>query len=309
MPGAEVLFVTGKGGCGKTTVAAALAVALAAVGERVLLVELAAERGFERLFAAPLLSLEPTRLAPRLAAARVDRRALVEAYFRRLLPLSFLSRRLFSSVTFNTLSSAAPGVQEFLVLEQLLRWAEARRPAWHYIVVDAPASGHALQLLRTPRHLARLLAGGPLASTLERIIRFLGDARALRAVLVSIAEEMSVNETLETAAILRDQLGIAVAAPILNRAAAPRFAPRDIAAIRALRGRDARNPLLAAAALHIAAQESTAAQTARLRQAFALEPVALPSLFTAEVARDDLADFGQPAAARLLGAAAPSRRA
>ena len=303
----QVLFVTGKGGCGKTTVAAALAVALAETKRRVLLVELAAERGFERLFDSPQLGLEPAILATRLSAARIDRRALVEAYFRRLLPLSFLSRRLFSSITFNALSSAAPGVQEFLVLEQLLRWSESRRPRWDFVVVDGPATGHALQLLRTPRQLALLLAGGPLAATLARITDFLADGRRLRAALVSTAEEMSVNETLESAVVLRDELGIAVAAPLLNRTAAPRFSARDVAAVRSLREEHPDHPALRAAALHIAAQQSTAAQAERLRRGFAEAPVALPYLFTDTVERGDLAALGRDAAASLTRPAAAAR--
>jgi len=292
----QVLFVTGKGGCGKTTVAAALAVALAEAKRRVLLVELAAERGFERLFDSPELGLEPQRLATRLSAARIDRRALVEAYFHRLLPFSFLSRRLLSSITFNALSSAAPGVQEFLVLDQLLRWSNSRRPRWELIIVDAPATGHALQLLRTPRQLARLLAGGPLASTLAAITDFVADAERFRAVLVSSAEEMSVNETLETAAVLRDELGIAVSASLLNRTAAPRFTTRDTAAIHSLAAAHPEHPVLRAAALHLSAQESTRAQAERLREGWDVKPVALPYLFTDAIELDDLAALGVPAA-------------
>jgi anion-transporting ArsA/GET3 family ATPase len=301
---ARVLFVTGKGGCGKTTVAAALAIGLAAAKHRVLLVELASERGFERLFDSPRLELEPQKLALRLAAARIDRRALVEAYFRRLLPLSFLSRRLLSSITFNALSSAAPGVQEFLVLEQLLRWTESRRPRWDFIVVDAPASGHALQLLRTPRQLARLLAGGPLAATLARITDLLADARHFQVVLVSTAEEMSVNETLESAAALRDDLGIAVTAPLLNRTAAARFNARDVGALRGLAQSHPHHPVLRAAALQVAAQEATAEQAERLRHGWAEAPVALPYLFTDTIERGDLDALGALAAAAV---APPSR--
>lgn len=299
MASARVLFVTGKGGCGKTTVAAAMAVALADKGERVLLVELAAERGLESLFGGAALALQPAALQPRLQAARIDRRALIEAYFHRLLPFSFLSRRLLSSVTFNALSSAAPGVQEFLVLEQLLRWSESRRPRWDRVVVDGPASGHALQLLRTPHHLSGLLASGPLASTLQRIKALLADAHRCRAVLVSSAEEMSVNETLETAALLRDELAIALSPPILNRTATPRFSRRDAGAIRTLRMGDAGNPILAAAAHQIAAQEATALQAKRLQRGFASAPVALPFLLADALAHGDLARLGAAAVSRL----------
>jgi anion-transporting ArsA/GET3 family ATPase len=296
MCAARVLLVSGKGGCGKTTVAAALAHSLAARGDRTLLVELAAARGVERLFDSESLTSTPGPLSDRLEGARVERRSLIEDYFKRLLPIPPLSHRLLSSVTFNALSAAAPGIQEFLILDRLVGWSEPgrlTRDRRKFIVVDAAATGHTLQLLRTPRHLLRLVSGGPIGSTLQRIDTFLRDPNKMQVVLVSVAEEMSVNETIEAHACLRDELDIRVTRPVLNRAQPRRFSAAEAKLIRELRDREADHPMLAAAGLQIESRRRCEAQARRLRRKFDTTPVSLPALIGNRIERDDLAVLGR----------------
>src|SRR5262245_56243296 len=209
MPAPELTFVTGKGGTGKTTVTAALGIGLARQGKRVLIVELAADRGLAGLFGREHLPTTPVELAPRLDALRVEARALLEAYFTRILRVSFLTRRLFSSITFNAVTTAAPGVTEFLILDHLLQSLDAgrlRRGRYDAVLVDAPATGHALRLLRTPRQLLRMVSGGPLGTTSRRMADLLADRERTRVVLVAIPDEMAVNEAIEAAAAFRDEL-------------------------------------------------------------------------------------------------------
>lgn len=270
----RLLFVTGKGGVGKTTVAAALAQRLAE-RRRVLVVEMAGDRSLATLFGKPALPTEPTRLAPRLDGMRVETRALVESYFRRLLRVQFLSRRLFASATFHAVTAAAPGVTEFVVLEHLAQWTAAgwfgRRAPYDTVIVDGPASGHALRLLRTPQQLAALVPRGPLSSTVGRLSTLLADRAHTGVLLVAIPEEMAVSETLEARAAI-DRLGLSLARPVLNRVWPRRFSAAEARAIAALR-RQGDEPLLAAAGLEIAARRDVERHLGRLRRAFGVAPL------------------------------------
>ena len=266
MPAAQLFFVTGKGGVGKTTVAAALALRMAHERRRVLLVETAADRSLAALLGAEALGVEPTTLEGTLSAVRVEQRALVESYFRGLLRLPFLARRLFASSTFQAVTAAAPGVIEFVVLEHLLQWTEpgrfGRRAPYDAVVVDGPASGHAVRWLRTPRQLGRLVPIGPISGSIGRLQALIEDARRTRVVLVAIPDEMAVTELLETRAALAP-VGVAMAAPVLNRAWPRRFTGAEATAIAA---RPADEPLVAAARLAIAARREAERQLARLRR-------------------------------------------
>ncbi|MGH7786317.1 MAG: ArsA family ATPase [Candidatus Binatia bacterium] len=299
----QLLFVTGKGGVGKTTVAAALAQRLAERKRRTLIVEMAADRSLAGLFGATELATEPQPLDDYLSGVRLDPRALVEAYFKRLLRLPFLSRRLFASGTFRAVTAAAPGVTEFLILEHLLQWGEpgrfGRRAAFDAIVVDGPASGNAVRLLRTPRQLARLVPRGPLANAIGRLGDLLGDARRTQVALVTIADEMAINETLEARGALAE-LGLHLARPVLNRVWPQRFTAADATAIARLSAQ-ADEPLLAAARLQLRARHEAATQRDRLRDAFGAAPVALHEVTHGGLDRAALGRVGKTLERELFG--------
>jgi anion-transporting ArsA/GET3 family ATPase len=282
MPAASILFVTGKGGAGKTTVACALAAALAHRGERVLLVEPYEQRGLDAHFATAI-ALEPAPVATNLDAVRLQPRTLLERYFRKLLRLPFLARTLLSSTSFNALTAAAPGVSEFLILDRLDGWS--RESSYDRLIVDGPATGHALQLLRAPFQLAGIASSGPLHRPLRRLIDALTHPDRVSVALVSLCEEMSVIESIEARTAALDQFGIAVERPILNRCTPRRFTRDDIRAIRAM---DPTHPTVAAARLHIAAQHRTVQFAGRLKATFGRAPLGLPDLVTNEAALDEL---------------------
>ena len=292
MAAPQLVFVTGKGGTGKTTVTAALGIGLARQGRRTLIVELAADRGLAGLFGREHLPTTPIELAPGLAALRVEARALLEAYFTRILRLRFLTSRLFSSITFNAVTTAAPGVTEFLILDHLLQWLDPgllRRSRHDVVLVDAPATGHALRLLRTPRQLLRMVPRGPIGATARRMSELLADHRRTRAVLVALPDEMAVGEAVEARTALTDELSMRLAAPVLNRVAPRRFAKDDRRAILE-RPEDAGDPLLAAARLQIAARDEAERHIARLRRDFGSAPVSLPQIVSDGLRHDDLDD-------------------
>jgi anion-transporting ArsA/GET3 family ATPase len=297
MPAARLLFVTGKGGVGKTTVAAALAVRLAARKRRVLLVETAADRSLAALFGSGVLTAAPAAIDGTLSAVRIEQQALVESYFRRLLRLPFLARRLFASATFQAVAAAAPGVIEFVVLEHLLQWTEpgrfSRRAPYDAVIVDGPASGHAVRWLRTPRQLGRLVPAGPIAASISRLQALLEDAERTRVVLVAIPDEMAVTELLETRRALAP-LGVALTAPVLNRTWPKRFSAADAAAIA---GRAADEPLVAAARLAITARREAEQHLARLRRETGAAAIALPERPAVTIDKGELAGLGRALAA------------
>jgi Mrp family chromosome partitioning ATPase len=296
MGAAQLIFVTGKGGVGKTTVAAALAQHAAELGRRTLVIETASDGSLAQLFGHRKLSTTPQRLQTGIEAVHVDARQLVEEYFSRLLRFRWLSDRLLSSNTFNALTAAAPGVTEFLLLEKMLGWIEpgftGRRRGYDLIVVDGPATGHAVRLLATPRRLAAMVPGGPIGKTARRLLALFGDRHRTQVLLVSLPEEMAVRETIETQHALAVDLALHVARPIINRTFPRHFSAAEAARIE----HDANlpeGPVRAAARFSIACRREAERHVGLMRRALGVSPVLLRQLFTADVHADDLRAFGR----------------
>jgi anion-transporting ArsA/GET3 family ATPase len=271
------VIVTGKGGVGKSTVAAALAQAAQAAGRRVLAVDVDGS-GLAALLGHPDAALEPRLVAPRLHVAGLEPRAALTDFVRGLLPLPLLSRRLLESTTFQIVAAAAPGLPEFLVLRTIGTWLEAkrgRRGRWDLIVVDAPASGHSLPLLATPHTLGTLARIGPIADTMARMDRTLRDPSHSAIWLVTLPEELSVRETIELHASLTSDPGLPVAPPVVNAVLPPRFTAADARAIEHDE-RDGEHPVILGARLELARRRAALAQLAKLRHALGRTPVRLP---------------------------------
>jgi anion-transporting ArsA/GET3 family ATPase len=248
------------------------------------------------LFGQASLPTKPVSVGTGLHAVRIEPRALLEAYFTRLLRLDFLTRRLFSSVTFNAVTTAAPGVTEFLVLEHLLQWLDPgrlRRKRYDTVVLDGPATGHALRLLRTPRQLLKMVPGGPLGSTARRIAELLEDRKRCAVLLVTIADEMAVNETIEARSALREELSMRLTRPVMNRVFPRRFTPAHAQTILDLTAEGATDPLLAAARLQIRARQDTERHMRRLRRAFDAAPIALRNVCRDTLEPDELDRLGR----------------
>ena len=292
------MFVTGKGGVGKTTVAAALGQHTAASGQRTLIIETASDGRLAHLFGHRQLGGTPQRLRAGLDAVRVDTRELVEEYFTRLLRFPILSKRLLGSQTFNALTAAAPGITEFLLLEKLLGWMEPglgkRRRGYAVVIVDGPATGHALRLLRTPRVLATMVPGGPIGKTARSLLALLSDHHRTHVLLVSLPEEMAVRETVEAQHALQGDLALHVTRPVINRVFPRRFTASEAAQIErnGATADEAATPLFAAARYAIACRREAERHVAHLRRALGVSPVLLRQLFVAEVHAGHLEPFG-----------------
>jgi anion-transporting ArsA/GET3 family ATPase len=204
----RLIVVTGKGGVGKTTVAAALGRRLAAAGRRVLLVEIDPRESLHQL-----LGIEPSGgqvlpAGPRLWAQNLQPRAVIEGLVREKVPIGALARKIVASGVFQHFVDGAPGLKEMAVLGYALRTTEgAYRHEADVVVLDAPATGHGASMLTAPALLVDAIGGGQLGDMARDLATFIGDPEQCGVVLATLAEEMPVQETIELIALLHERFG------------------------------------------------------------------------------------------------------
>ena len=276
----RLLVVTGKGGAGKTTVAVALGLAAARQGRRVVLCEVA---GSERM----------SRLVPELTTVSVDPEEAKREWLRYQLKSRTLAGVLGGSSLFQYLTAAAPGLTELVTIGKVWDLAQleprAGTPAFDLAIVDAPATGHGLAMLRAPSTYATIARVGPVGRHAETIDAFLRDRRQTGVLAVALPEEMPVNETVEFERALDRELGMAIDAILVNAVHPIRFRPPDIERIRAATGQRpvTRAALNAALSEHTRARAEHA-QVRRLRRAAAAPVTTLPRIFEPELGRDEI---------------------
>jgi anion-transporting ArsA/GET3 family ATPase len=230
----RTVFVTGKGGVGKTTVSAALALAWRDAGARTLLVELHGQQSPAALISGREVGYEHVSLTPGLWALRIDEHSAMREYARMRLKVRVVADRLVKNPIMDQFSDMAPGLRELLLLGKLWSLAEAvtdrGHPQFEAIVVDAPATGHGLGLLGMAGVIARAFPVGPIAAEARRVDTWVKDPERCGAVLVALPEEMPVTETIE----MHDKLlaqGISPMATIVNSLLPSRLAASDIAEV------------------------------------------------------------------------------
>jgi anion-transporting ArsA/GET3 family ATPase len=312
-------FVVGKGGVGKTTVAAALALLLARRGRRTLAVEMDTAGRLGALLGARETGPAAVEVGPRLHVVAVDGRAALEEYLGLVIPVKRLLSSVFSSRIYQYFVAVAPGLKELMTIGKI--WYEATReergrPAWDAVVVDAPATGHSLQYLRMPQAARETFGAGLVQREATRIVELLRDVRTTAVHLVTLAEEMPVAETLETRAQLLDPLRMPLGYVVVNRLHRRRF---PAATLERLRAGAAAAPGGTGSLLACVAERATeetgwadinAAYLARLRAGIGDAPlVELPFLFAEEFGATQLAELSRVVEAAVAGRseAAPRR--
>jgi anion-transporting ArsA/GET3 family ATPase len=226
-----VLFVLGKGGVGRSTVATALATALSARGERVLVFQWALSEAIAPWFGLRPAGLDPCEVAPGVHVANFCLDDSLRMYFVEHLRLGTFYRHLVHGSAVRRLVEAAPGIAEMMFLGHLC-WLTtlAEQEAglrFDRVVVDTPASGHGASLLDLPETLGAMHASGLLGGEMARVEQMMRDPGWTGAVVVSLPEELAVEETLEVVPRATRSLGRPLVAAFVNRSVT-RFAKDEV---------------------------------------------------------------------------------
>jgi anion-transporting ArsA/GET3 family ATPase len=224
----RLVIVTGKGGTGKTTVAAALAVAAARAGQRVLVAEMTPDEQIPGRIApgSPEAGYAGRELRPGLRSMFVDPFEALAEYLGLQLRTPGLVRRVLETEAFRQLMNAAPGWRELITLGKVWHLEQMRDRSenrYDLIVVDAPATGHGVTFLNAPRVVVSALRTGPLRRHSQLVEQMLEDPDRTLLLPVALAEELPARETAELVARVRADVGIAIDRVIVNAVAPPPF--------------------------------------------------------------------------------------
>jgi hypothetical protein len=216
----RILIVSGKGGVGKTTVSAGLALVAARNGRKVCVAEVDHKGTLARLLGGAGAGYEPTELSPGVWGTNIVPEEALAEYLEVQYHMRRVSR-VFSSTHFlDYVTTAAPGLKDILVLGKVWYLEQGRsrgvRHDFDTIVVDAPAAGHMLTFLSAPIGLSDAVRTGPVRRQSDWLIDMLRDPRRTRVHLVTLPEEMPVEETIETSRALRARIGITTGAVFAN---------------------------------------------------------------------------------------------
>lgn len=281
----KLLFVTGKGGVGKTTVAAGLGLLAAQRGKRTLVCEVDAKGNLATFFETGPIGFAPTEVDHGLFAMAMQTEESLKEYLKLQLKVPILARLGPLARTFDFVANAAPGVKEILTVGKLCY--EVRERNYDLVVVDAVASGHVVGQLAAPQAINELVHVGVVRSQTSWMLDILGDPAVTGAVIVSAPEEMPVSETIELVGRLNNETNVDVAAVVVNRVLPELFGhaeeemfeqlstPDGLEAIgRVVPGR--LDPLMEGARLAVTLRRTRAGHLTRLRREL---PADMPTLY------------------------------
>jgi anion-transporting ArsA/GET3 family ATPase len=293
-----LVIVTGKGGVGKTTVSVALGMRAAAEGKRTIVCEVAAQENASRMFEHTTVGFHEVELEENLWAISIDPDESMREYVLLQLKVRAMRDMLFRSRIFNYLAAATPGLKELVTIGKIWELAQLDRKVksgrkYDTVIVDAPATGHGVGFLQTPRTFANIARVGPIHSQAQQLDNFITDHNNTGVAIVALPEEMPVNETAALEHDLVEEVGVAVDRVYLNGLYPERFSKADAESLQALAaGEDGAPKAAARAALsEFGRARSQRAQLSRLRRRAQAPVKTLPFLFEP--------DLGPEAARRL----------
>jgi len=282
----RLVIVTGKGGVGKTTVAVALGLRAAAEGKRTIVCEVSSQENASRMFDHTEVGFHEVEMEENLWSISIDPDESMREYVLLQLKVRAMRDMLFRSRIFNYLAAATPGLKELVTIGKIWELSQPDRKIksgrkYDLVIVDAPATGQGIGFLQTPRTFAGIARVGPVHSQAEALDRFITDHDSTGVAIVSLPEEMPVNESASLEASLRSDIGMAVDRVYMNALYPERFAKGEASELeRALE--DAQGP--ARAAVRAALSEyrrsrSQRDQLQRLKNAVSVPVKTLPFIF------------------------------
>jgi anion-transporting ArsA/GET3 family ATPase len=287
------LIVTGKGGVGKTTVCAAEALALAAKGKRVLICMCHAKERLSTMLGSALIGSDVVPVSPNVWAVNMDPTRALEDYGAMTLKSRALYKLLFDNKYVRTFFKAVPGMSEWTMLGKAwwhtTETREDGSPLYDVVILDAPATGHGLDMLRVPKVIVEVVPPGLLRRDAERAWELFQDPKLTAVVLVTLPEEMPTTETIELARALQNELELPIGKIVVNCVLPPLFSKQERVTLAGVDPGD--NPALRAGRSRAAREDVQAAALARLAKELPVSPSFLPQLFE---------DAAQPKAIREL---------
>ena len=287
----KLVFVTGKGGTGKTTVASGLALLAASRGKKVLICEIDAKGELAGYYEAPPTGFKEKEVQPGVFAMTMDTEASLREYLRLQLRIPIVGRIGPVAKAFDFLATAAPGVREILTVGKLC--FEVRDGDWDIVIVDAPATGHIVGQLAAPQAVNGLVKVGLIRTQTEWMLEMLSDPAITGLLAVCTPEEMPVTETIELAVRVREETTVQLAGVIVNRVLPELFGRQEEAVFEALTSGDPlaeldalvdgdAGPVLEAARLAVTMRRTRSTHLERLRDG--IDPTVpmlyLPFMFT-----------------------------
>ena len=289
------LFVTGKGGVGKTTVTAALALSFAAKGKRVLCCASNAKERFSTLFGVPPVGAEIVPVAERVWAVNMEPGRAMEEYGMMILRSRTLYKAVFDNRYVRSFFRATPGLYEWAMLGKAwFHTTETRSdgsPLYDIVLLDAPATGHGLDMLRVPKVIVDVVPPGILRRDADRAWEMFKDREQTGVIVVTLPEEMPVNETVELVAGVEGELHLHVEQIVVNGMLPPLFSQEERRALRGPRVLDetAAGDAAVSAGMRRGTREEVQAQSlARLTHELKAPKVYLPYLFDGAETRASL---------------------
>ena len=282
----RLVFVTGKGGVGKSTISIALGLAGAARGKRTIVCEVGGQETASRVFRRAEVGFHEVEVADNLWAISIDPDQSLREYLLLQLRVRAMRDLLVRSRMFNYLAAATPGLKELVTIGKIWELAQPDRRVkkadrYDLVIVDAPATGHGIGFLQTPRTFAGIARVGPIHSQAQELDRFITDHEATGVAIVSLPEEMPVNESASLEEQLTGEIGMAVDRIYMNALYPERFSNDDAEQLeRALDQADgpARAAVRAALSEHRRCR-SQRAQLQRLKRAVSSPVKTLPFIF------------------------------